>query len=259
MTHPRTMQFKAIVVRDEDNARQAYRNIAELAASIRASGLLEPLVVYERKGKNDRTYILKAGFRRYRAICQIRESERRFLDDVPVVVKKGNDQDGQIDNLAENIQRDSLQPGEIALGLSRLATGIKQADLAKRLGISASYVGTLLRTWAALDEKGRAAFVAGKIPSDVAAQLAGKNPGKLAAVVHAADEAEAREKSNGRGDGQKAARAAARKTARTRPTHKEIRAFVESKCGAEEGYWLGVRRGIEWVTGQRGVPDGKGA
>jgi len=252
MTHARQLDFDRIEADEAGNARQTYKGIKELAESIRQSGLLEPLVVYERKGKIDRRYILTAGFRRYRAICLIRQTEKKFLDEVPVVVKKGNDTDGQIDNLAENIQREELAPGEIAFGLSRLATGIKQADLAKRLGVSSSYVGALLRTWAALDEKGRKAFVAGHLPSDVAAIAVAKGPEKLAAVVRAASEAA--EKATD-GNGGKAARAAARDAGRTRPTAKQIAAFIDKNCQqVDGGYWLGVRRGIEWATGQRGVP-----
>ncbi len=87
--------------------------LAELAASIKAQGLIEPLVVRRVVGVND-SYTLIAGERRWRA-CQI-----AGLDEVPVVVKEVSDLQAFELALLENIQREDLNPIELAEAYHRL-------------------------------------------------------------------------------------------------------------------------------------------
>lgn len=250
MTRIRKIDFKTIIVRDEDNARQNYLGIEELAADIAERGLLQPLIVYERKQKTTRDFILKGGFRRYKAICLLRETDKRLFAEVPIMVKSGNDGDALLDNLAENVQRKNLTPGELAFGLARAAKTLTQAEVARRLGLSPGYVGGLIRAWEAFDEPTRKAFVEGKIPSDVAMMLADKPAEEVAAVVAAAATAEAVAVESGNGNGHAAARKATREATRTRPTAKTLIAFA-AEHGKENGYWLGVRHAAEWAAGKR--------
>ena len=79
--------------------------LQELAASIRKSGLLQPLVVRELDGE----FELIAGERRWRA-CKL-----AGIEDIPVVVREMTDAEAFATALVENIQREDLNPLEEAL------------------------------------------------------------------------------------------------------------------------------------------------
>lgn len=272
-SHARKMDFSDITVRPEDNARHVYRGIEELAADIEKAGLLQPLVVYERKQKNTRAYILRAGFRRHRAIELIRKRVRGFMAEVPVIVRHGNEMDALGDNLRENIQRESLTPGEIAQGIARMATGLKVPEIAESLGLSKTYVGNLLKAWQAFDQSARVAFMEGSIPVDVAFQLATEPPTRVSEVLSKARTKAASGGTSRKGSGNgrtapnghakakdvpdaKAVRKAVREETRTRPTVRQIDAFVKEHCTeeaiAKEDFWRGVLAGLEWAIGRRG-------
>ena len=85
--------------------------LAELAASIEASGLLQPVVVRPRNG----SYELIAGERRWRAV------ERLGWTKIPVVVKDVDDQTLLTLALVENLQRNDLSPIDEAAGYRRLS------------------------------------------------------------------------------------------------------------------------------------------
>jgi ParB family chromosome partitioning protein len=111
--------------------------LAELTESIRATGLIQPLVV--RQHGND--YQLIAGERRWRA------AQRAGLTTVPVVIK-----DVDLDTafelaLIENIQRQDLNPVEEALAYQRLLDmrSLTQDALAQQLGKSRSAIANTLR------------------------------------------------------------------------------------------------------------------
>ena len=111
--------------------------IEELAHSIRENGVLQPLVV--REGENG--YELIAGERRLRA------SQRLELSQVPVIVKLVADEQLLEIALIENIQRENLNPIELAkayLGL-RNQHGWTQEQLADRLGKKRPSVANTLR------------------------------------------------------------------------------------------------------------------
>ncbi len=109
-----------------------------LAESIRAQGVIQPLVVrpvgYER-------YELIAGERRWRA------SQLAGLAEVPAVVRTVPDEAALAMALIENIQREDLNPLEEALGLKRLADefGMTHEAVAAAVGRSRSAVSNLLR------------------------------------------------------------------------------------------------------------------
>ncbi len=115
----------------------AEEELRELSASIKAQGVLQPLLVR----KNSRGYELVAGERRLRA------SKLAGLSQVPVVVKDISDKEMLEMSIIENIQRENLNPLEEADAYHRLMTefGITQEQAAQRVGKSRSAVANLLR------------------------------------------------------------------------------------------------------------------
>jgi ParB family chromosome partitioning protein len=112
--------------------------LAELADSIRANGILQPLLVTETHGR----YELIAGERRLRAAA------RAGLATVPVIVKRDVDTDSLLEMaLVENVQREDLTPIEQARGYQRLIDehGYTQERLAQRVGKSRAAVTNALR------------------------------------------------------------------------------------------------------------------
>ncbi len=112
--------------------------LAELAASIRAHGIVQPIVV-RRLGAE--RYEIVAGERRWRA------AQQAGLRDVPVVIRDIPDQSAIAIALIENIQREDLNPLEEAQALKRL---IDEFDLthqaaADAVGRSRAAVSNLLR------------------------------------------------------------------------------------------------------------------
>lgn len=120
--------------------RQAFAEdqLADLAASIKEYGVLQPLVV---RRDEDGTYELIAGERRLRAARQI------GLERVPVVVRDALDRDSAMIALVENLQRADLGYLEEAGGYARLLEefGLTQEELAQRLGKKQSTIANKLR------------------------------------------------------------------------------------------------------------------
>lgn len=109
----------------------------ELAESIRAYGVLQPVVVRKVAGG----YELVAGERRYRA------SKLAGLTEIPAIVKKYDDKEMSEVALIENLQRENLNIMEEAIAYKKLMTdfGLKQDELAARMGRSRSYIANVLR------------------------------------------------------------------------------------------------------------------
>ncbi|MEN5118491.1 ParB/RepB/Spo0J family partition protein [Luteimonas sp. TWI662] len=112
--------------------------LTELAESIRAQGVIQPIVVRELP---DRTYEIIAGERRWRA------SKQAGLADVPVVVRNVEDRTVVAMALIENIQREDLNPLEEAQALQRLIDefDLTHAQAAEAVGRSRAAVSNLLR------------------------------------------------------------------------------------------------------------------
>jgi ParB family chromosome partitioning protein len=116
--------------------------LAELADSIRAQGVIQPIVVRaigaERGGK---VYEIIAGERRWRA------SRLAGLTDVPVVLRTVDDRTVVAMALIENIQREDLNPLEEAQSLQRLIDefDLTHAQAAEAVGRSRAAVSNLLR------------------------------------------------------------------------------------------------------------------
>ncbi len=111
--------------------------IGSLALSIREVGILQPIVVR----KSGVGYELIAGERRLRA------ARRAGLATVPVVVRDTEDADTLREALIENIHREDLGPIELAEAFRQLLEelGLKQDELADRLGVSRSHIANTIR------------------------------------------------------------------------------------------------------------------
>ena len=101
------------IVRGRYQPRQDLRedSLRELAESIRAQGIVQPVVV---RPSDDGRYELIAGERRWRA------AQLAGLSEVPAVIRAASDRAAIAMALIENIQREDLNPLEEALALQRL-------------------------------------------------------------------------------------------------------------------------------------------
>jgi len=111
--------------------------LEELASSIEANGLLQPIVV---RAAADH-YELIAGERRLRAVGIL------GWDEVPSIVREASDKTLLVLALVENLQREALNPLEEAEGYASLSEqfDMKQADIAAAVGKNRSTVANLLR------------------------------------------------------------------------------------------------------------------
>ncbi len=112
-------------------------SIQELAASIKKHGLMQPIIVVENNGE----YILVAGERRLRAVESLKK------DKIKAIVSDISLKELREYALIENIQREDLNPLEIAMSLKALIDeyGFTHEELAKNLGKSRAYISNMLR------------------------------------------------------------------------------------------------------------------
>lgn len=136
----------------EPNPDQPRRDFApealqELAESIRAKGVIQPLIVRENPRKPD-SYEIVAGERRWRA------AQLAQLHEVPVLVRDLDDTEVLEVAIIENIQRADLNAIEEALGYRQLMNrfGHTQERVAEALGKSRSHIANLLRLLSLPDE-----------------------------------------------------------------------------------------------------------
>lgn len=110
-----------------------------LAASIEASGLMQPIVV--RPTGEAGSYELIAGERRWRAITRLGRAE------IPAVIREAGDHEAAELALIENLQREDLNPMDRASALRRLSDefGLTHQQLAERVGLDRASVSNLLR------------------------------------------------------------------------------------------------------------------
>lgn len=113
-------------------------SLQELANSIKAQGVMQPIVV---RPISDRKYEIIAGERRWRA------TQMAGLDSIPVIVRDVPDEAAIAMSLIENIQREDLNPIEEAASLQRLQREFEltQQEVADAVGKSRSTVANLLR------------------------------------------------------------------------------------------------------------------
>lgn len=119
--------------------RKQFKDLEELADSIHEIGLQVPINVTQADDKGKYTII--QGERRWRA------AKMAGLKEIDVIVRESPKTEAKriVMQLAENIQRDDMNPFDIAYAMKELMTvGLKRVDIAKQLGKSASYVGRLI-------------------------------------------------------------------------------------------------------------------
>lgn len=118
--------------------------LAELAASIREKGVIQPLIVRP-KGE---LFEIVAGERRWRA------AQRAQVHELPVVVRDFTDTEVLEIGIIENIQRTDLNPIEEASGYRSLIErfGHTQEKLAEAMGKSRSHIANLMRLLSLPDE-----------------------------------------------------------------------------------------------------------
>ncbi|MBP5262085.1 MAG: ParB/RepB/Spo0J family partition protein [Clostridiales bacterium] len=111
--------------------------LAELAASIKENGVIQPIIVQKR----DKGYRIVAGERRWRA------SRMAGLKVIPAIVRELTDQETMEQALIENLQREDLNPIEEALAMQALLKTHKltQEQLAKKLGKPRATIANTIR------------------------------------------------------------------------------------------------------------------
>lgn len=152
--------------------------LADLAASIRAHGVLQPILVRPKPGNPGQFQII-GGERRWRA------AQLAQLHDVPVVVRDLDDRTAMAAALVENLQRQDLNAVEEALGYQRLIGefGLTQEALGQSVGKSRSHVANTLRLLG-LPSAVRDMLADGRLSAGHArALLTAPDPSRLAALV----------------------------------------------------------------------------
>ena len=152
--------------------------LAELAASIREHGVLQPILVRPKPGGGG-TWQIIGGERRWRAAQQAR------LHEVPVVIRELDDRAAMAAGRVVNLQREDLNPLEEAQGYRRLTEefGLRQDALGQAVGKSRSHVANTLRLLN-LPPRVRDLLSRGSLTAGHArALLTAENPLKLAEMV----------------------------------------------------------------------------
>ncbi len=142
MTENQTGETMVNITKVEPNREQPRKNfdedaLEELAESIKQFGLLQPILVQDRKTY----YEIIAGERRWRA------AKKAGLKEVPVIIKNLTEQEIVEISLIENIQRENLNPIEEAQAYKRLLTefNLKQDEVAERVAKSRTAVTNSMR------------------------------------------------------------------------------------------------------------------
>lgn len=145
-TNPETL---VKITKVEPNREQPRKNfdedaLLELSESIKQYGLLQPILVQDRKDH----YEIIAGERRWRA------AKLAGLKEVPVIIKNYTEQEIVEISLIENIQREDLNPIEEALAYKRLLEefSLKQDEVAERVSKSRTAVTNSIRLLKLCDE-----------------------------------------------------------------------------------------------------------
>ena len=112
--------------------------LEELAESLRTHGLIQPITV---RYIGEKRFELISGERRLRA------AKLAGLDEIPAYIREANDEQSMAFALIENIQREELNPLEIAMGYKRLLEEFDytQAEVADRVGKNRTTVTNMLR------------------------------------------------------------------------------------------------------------------
>jgi ParB/RepB/Spo0J family partition protein len=160
------------LVESPSNPRQSFdpTALAELAASIKSQGVIEPIIVRALKGKKGKFEIV-CGSRRYRA------AKAAKLKEIPALTRVLDDREVLQLQVIENQQRQDVHPIEEAAGYAGLRDTHKMAvpDIAKQIGMSVAHVYARLKL-DALDGPCRKAFLDNRITAGHAILIARLSP-----------------------------------------------------------------------------------
>ena len=128
------------IVPNRYQPRQTFppQELAELTASLKQSGLLQPILV---RRKGDGIYELISGERRWRA------SKDAGLETIQAVIRNCGDEESVVLALVENLQRADLNPMEMARAYHRMMNefGLTQDIIAQRVGCERSSIANVVR------------------------------------------------------------------------------------------------------------------
>ncbi len=128
------------IVPNRFQPRQQFSEVelAELTASIKENGILQPVLV---RRKGDGIFELIAGERRLRA------AKLAGMERIPALIRNVSDQESMVLALVENLQRDDLNPMETARAYHRMLNefGLTQEAIAQKVGRERSSVANMLR------------------------------------------------------------------------------------------------------------------
>jgi ParB family chromosome partitioning protein len=128
------------IVPNRYQPRQAFssQELAELTASLKQSGLLQPILV---RRKGDGIYELISGERRWRA------AKDAGLETIQAVIRNCGDDEAVVLALVENLQRADLNPMEMARAYHRMMNefGLTQDIIARRVGCDRSSIANVAR------------------------------------------------------------------------------------------------------------------
>jgi ParB family chromosome partitioning protein len=129
-------------------------SLRSLAASIRASGVMQPIAVREIDASDDRVAPVRAVVGAGAAVYEVVAGERRWraamlagLTHIPAVLSTLSDREAAEWAIVENVQREDLNTMDRAWGLRNLVEGfgLQHGEVAERVGIERSSVTNLLR------------------------------------------------------------------------------------------------------------------
>ena len=174
----------ALIHRNPRNPRTEFRadELEDLAASIRAHGIVQPIVVRRHSGTagvGADGYEIIAGERRWRA------AQLAGLHDIPITILEVSDKEALELAIVENVQRSDLNPIEEARGYEALMQefAYTQADLGATIGKSRAHVANTLRLLR-LPESILAMLESGELSAGHGrALLTAKDPEKLARLA----------------------------------------------------------------------------
>ena len=160
-----------------DQPRKTFSDseLAELAASIKEKGVLQPILLRSVTGR-PYMYEIVAGERRFRA------SKMAGLNEIPALIKNITNENAMEIALIENVQRENLNPIEEAAAYENLMDkcGYELADVSRLIGKSESYIRNSLRL-IALPAEVKEMVEQGKISASHARTIAvAENPVALA-------------------------------------------------------------------------------
>ena len=128
------------IVPNRFQPRQTFsaQDLAELTASLKESGLLQPILV---RRKGDGMYELISGERRWRA------AKDAGLETIHAIIRNCGDEESMVLALVENLQREDLNPIEMARACHRMLTefGLTQDVISRRVGCERSSIGNIVR------------------------------------------------------------------------------------------------------------------